>query len=131
MNHKKIDWYYLCLEMMLEYISRTLDTRDTFHKIEEISSHFINVSKTLDKKTKNKNILASKDTENIANVKKLMARITRQNYELVKHQYEENQTAATSALRNYEKMLRVENLNGSQRMCLENGINELRLMLKK
>ena len=84
MNDKNVNWYYLCLEMMLAYIPQALDTRETFNKVQEISDHFISLSKILAEKTQNKIILTSKDTEDIANVKQLMARISRQNYELIK-----------------------------------------------
>ena len=84
MNDKNVNWYYLCLEMMLAYIPQALDSKETFSKVQEISDHFISLSKTLDEKTQNKIILTFKDTEDIANVKQLMAHISRQNYELIK-----------------------------------------------
>ena len=83
----KVDWHYLCVEMMMDYIPQELETREEFNKFQEICDHFINVSKTLGEKIKseqNKSVLTPEDNEDIANIMQLMKRLARQNLEFLK-----------------------------------------------
>jgi len=84
-----IDWNYLCVEMMLEYVPEEIETWSNADKFTEICDHFISVSTILAvriKKERNISNLMIDDDKNIAKIAFLMKRSVRQAFEFAKQQ---------------------------------------------
>ena len=84
-----VDWYYLCVEMMVEYIPKDIVTWDNYNKYQEICDHFICVANILGARIKaeqNVDNLMIDHNENTAKVAALMKRLVKQNLEFAKRQ---------------------------------------------
>ena len=84
---RKVDWYYLCLEMIMEYIPKNLDTRENYNKFQEICDHFLSVSKILSARIKteqNVDCVMIDESEEVKKVSQLLKRLARQNLEFLK-----------------------------------------------
>ena len=129
----KIDWHYLCVEMMLEYIPQDVATQESYDKFQEICDHFISVSRVLSTRIKSEqNIteIASDESEDTAKIAQMMKRLARQMLEFLKQQREETIITATTAIQRYEGMLVSENLSNSTQSYLKHKIHELRDVLE-
>jgi len=129
----KVDWHYLCVEMMLDYIPQEIATWDNYNKYQEFYDHFISISTVLGARKKTEhgtcNLMIG-DDEYIDKTAHIMKRSVKQCFEFAKHQREENKTILAATLQKCEKIQENSKLNASQRTFLEQRIQELRLMLE-
>lgn len=124
----KIDWHYLCVEMIIGYITQDIDTLESYEKYQDVSTHFIVISNILRSRIKTeRNIveLNVDDTEETNNIAQIMRRIIVQCLYFVKQQHKENNSIATAAAQKYEEMLVNNELSVSQRVFIEQQIKKL------